>query len=151
MLPATTRRSLGLMLGAWLLVPVLSTPTIASPDDDPPKLAGTWTWKWKDAQGETHTHTLEVEGEGAKMVARERFDDQEAIKVDKIKLEGKKVNITIERKDRRSVYTGTVEGKDTINGMVSVTTEGQPASEFGWTASREAGGKDKKEEKKPGT
>lgn len=135
-----SRRRFGLALGALLVVPFLAG-TRATAADDPPKLAGTWTWKWKDAQGETHRHTLEVEGEGAKMVAREKYDDEPSIKVDKIKVDGKKVTIAVERKDRRSVYVGTVASADTINGLVTVTVEGSPASEFGWTATREAGGK----------
>ncbi len=138
MLPNQSRRSLGLALGVLL---VSLFPLGASAADDPPKLAGTWTWKWKDAQGETHRHTLEVEGEGDKMVARERFDDEKAVKVDKIKLDGKKITFSVERKDRRSLYVGTVANAETINGNVTVTDEGQPASEFGWTATREAGGK----------
>ena len=138
MRPIFTRRSFGRILGAGLILPCLAVPLVAAADT-PPKLAGTWSWKWKDAQGETHRHTLEIEGEGDKMVARERFDDEPAIKVDKIKLDGKKINITIERKDRRSVYVGTVATDETINGLVTVTTEGQPATEFGWTATREAG------------
>ena len=72
------------------------------------------------------------------MVARERFDNEPSIKVEKIKLDGKKINVTVERKDRRSVYVGTVASADTINGLVTVTSEGQPATEFGWTATREA-------------
>jgi len=134
-----TRRNFGLVLATWLVLPCLPI-AVARPADDPLKLAGTWTWKWKDAQGETHRHVLEVEGEGDKMVARERFDNEPAIKVDKIKLDGKKLSITIERKDRRSVYSGTIANAETINGQVTVTTEGQPASEYGWTATREAGG-----------
>ena len=134
------RRHFGLALGAWLVLP-FCLDCRASAADDPPKLAGTWSWKWKDGQGETHRHTLEVEGEGAKMVAREKYDDEPSIKVDKIKVDGKKVSITVERKDRRSVYVGTVASDDTINGLVTVTVEGSPDSEFGWTATREAGGK----------
>ena len=148
MTPSTTRRRFGLLIGGLLVAPSFFVGT-AEAADEPPKLAGTWTWKWKDAAGETHKHTLEVEGEGDKLVARERFDAEAAIKADKIKLDGKKVNITIERKDRRSVYVGTIEGKDTINGMVTVTTEGSQPSEFGWTATRESGGKDEKTDKKP--
>ncbi len=77
------------------------------------------------------------------MVARSGSTTRPAIKVDKIKLDGKKLNMHVERKDRRSVYVGTVENAETINGLVTVTTEGQPATEFGWTATREAGGKTK--------
>ena len=140
MTPIDRRRRrflIGFALGAALLGPV--APTRA--DDAPPKLAGTWTWKWKDGQGETHRHTLEVEGEGDKMVARERFDDEPAVKASKIKLDGKKLTLVVERKDRRSSYTGTITNDETINGTVIVTNEGQPANEFGWTATREAGGK----------
>ncbi len=134
------RWSLVLALGALLAFPLLNG-LAALGVEDPPKLAGTWTWKWKDAQGETHRHTLEVEGEGAKMVGRERFDDEKAIKVDKIKLDGKKITFSVERNDRRSLYTGTVTNAETISGKVTVTNEGQPANEFGWTATRQAGGK----------
>ncbi len=140
MLPIHRRRSLGFALGA-LLVFSVSPGLAALGAEDPPKLAGTWTWKWKDAQGETHRHTLEVEGEGAKMVARERFDDEKAIKVDKIKLDGKKITFSVERNDRRSLYSGTVTNGETISGKVTVTDQGQPANEYGWTATRQAGGK----------
>ena len=131
----------GIALGALLTAPTVAG-SIARAADDVPKLAGTWTWKWKDSLGETHRHTLEIEGEGDKMVARERFDDQPAIKVNKIKVEGKKVSIAVERKDRRSSYVGTITNAETISGTVTVTDEGSPATEFGWTATRQAGGKD---------
>ena len=143
MLPIHTRRSLGAILGALLICPMLFIDR-AQADDQVLKLAGTWTWKWKDAQGETHQHTLEVEGEGKKMVARERYDDEKSIKVDKIELDGEKVTIAVTRGERHSVYVGKIADADTINGLVTVNIEGQPVSEFGWTAKREAGG-----EKKP--
>ncbi len=136
MTPSRTRWSLGLALSA--LVAISFTPALSFAADEPAKLAGTWTWKWKDGKGDTHRHTLEVEGEGAKMVARERYDDEPAIKVEKIKIDGKKVTISVDRKDRHSVYVGTVASADTINGVVTVSTEGSPDSEFGWTATREA-------------
>ncbi len=107
---------------------------------DPPKLAGTWTWKWKDAQGETHRHILEVEGSGDKMTARERYDDEAAIKADDLKLDGKTVTFSVRRGGRLSTYKGTVASPETINGHVTVTIDGME-SEFGWTAAREAGGK----------
>ena len=143
MSPNRTRRSFGLILGALLVCPLLVHDR-AQADDKVPKLAGTWTWKWKDGLGETHQHTLEVEGEGKKMVARERYDDEKSIKVDKIDLDGDKVTIAVTRGERRSLYVGKIADADTINGLVTVNTEGQPVSEFGWTAKREAGG-----EKKP--
>ena len=137
---ASRRRCLVTALGALLALPLLAAAP-APAADDPPKLAGTWTWKWKDGQGETHRHVLEIEGEGDKMVAMERFDDEKAIKASKVKVDGKKVSIVVERKDRRSVYTGTVANAETINGTVNVTDEGQPSSEYGWTATKEAGKK----------
>ncbi len=134
MLILRRRTALCLMaLAAWL-------PGQAPAADDPPKVAGTWTWKWKDAQGETHRHVLELEGAGAKLVGRERFDDEAAIKVDELKLDGKKITFSVIRKGRRAEYKGTVAAADTINGDVTVTMDGQ-ASEFGWTATREAGAK----------
>ena len=139
MIPTLSRRRLGLVLGAVLLLPCAPIAGGAAADDEPPKLAGTWTWKWKDAEGETHRHKLEVEGEGEKMIAREQYDDEKSIKVEKIKLDGKKITIAVDRGSRRSLYVGTVASGDTINGTVTVTIQGQPASEFGWTASREAG------------
>ena len=143
MLSNLTRRSFGVILGS-LLIGLVSFNDRAQADDKPHKLTGTWTWKWKDALGETHHHTLEVEGEGKAMVARERFDDQKSIKVDKIQLDGEKVTIAVTRGERRSLYVGKIASEDTINGLVTVNTEGQPVSEFGWTAKRESGG-----EKKP--
>ena len=139
--PADIRRHLllGLALGAALFGLGPIAPARAA---DPPKLAGTWTWKWKDAQGETHRHILEVEGEGDKMIARERFDDEAAVKATKVKLEGRKLTLVVERKDRRSEYIGTIaDNNETINGEVTVANNGQPDAEFGWTATREAGKK----------
>ena len=101
-----------------------------------PKLAGTWTWEWKDAEEKTHKHVLEVEGVGAKIAARERFDDLAAIKVTELKLDGKALSFTVQRGDRRSEYKGTVADADTINGTVTVSVNNQP-NQFGWTAKRE--------------
>ncbi len=132
------RLALGIALGALLAGPA---PTPAA--DDPPKVAGSWSWKWKDAQGETHRHVLEVEGAGDKITARERFDDEAAVKVDDFKLDGKKISFAVTRKGRHADYKGTVDSADTINGVVVVVLEGGQPSEFGWTANREAGGKGK--------
>jgi len=123
------RLALGLALGA-----LIAAPTLAA--ENPPKLAGTWTWKWKDAEGEMHRHVLEVEGDGAKLTARERFDDEKAIKVDDLKLEGKTISFAVTRNGRYAVYKGKVASADTIDGEVTVTDAGQ-ANEFGWTAKRE--------------
>ncbi len=131
-MPLNRRLALGLV---GLLIA-----SYASAADDPPKLAGTWSWKWKDAQGETHRHTLEVEGAGNKMTARERYDDEAAIKADDLKLDGKTITFSVRRNGRLSAYKGTVASAETINGHVTVTIDGME-SEYGWTASREAGGK----------
>jgi hypothetical protein len=127
------RLALGLAIGALLAAPVL-----ASPAQDPPRLAGSWAWKWKDAQGETHRHVLELEGEGAKLAGRERFDDAPAVKVDNLKVDGKTIQFSVSRGERMSLYKGTVASAGIINGLVTVTEKGQ-ANEFGWTATREAG------------
>jgi hypothetical protein len=104
--------------------------------DDPPKLVGTWTWKWKDAEGETHRHVLEVEGEPAKLAATERFDELQPVKAESLKVDGQKVTFVVVRGERRAEYSGKFDGPDTINGKVTVQTNGQP-EEFGWTATRE--------------
>jgi len=104
--------------------------------DDAPKLAGTWKWSWKDAAGETHRHVLEIEGVGDKLTGRERFDDKAAIKVDDLKLVGKKISFSVTRDNRRAEYEGTVDSTDLITGNVTVVQGGQ-SSEFGWSASRE--------------
>ena len=145
MTPADRRRrrsGTAIVLGVALLSPLVWAMTSpANAADDPPKITGTWTWKWKDGNGDTHKHTLDIEGEGDKMVARERFDDQPAVKASKIKVDGKKVTVVVERKDRRSAYTGTITNGETISGTVIVTDEGQQGNEYGWTATRAAGGK----------
>ena len=45
------------------------------------------------------------------------------------------------RKGRHAEYKGIVASADTINGVVTTVPEGGQPSEFGWTATREAGGK----------
>jgi hypothetical protein len=125
-------------LCAAALVLGLGLPAALDDDKDKaPDLAGTWTWEWKDGQGETHRHVLEVEGKGSTLSARERFDDQEAVKVSDLKQDGKKVTFSVLRGDRRASYSGTVETADTINGKVTVSTEGGQPNEYGWTARRE--------------
>jgi hypothetical protein len=121
-------------LGVGLLLVLAPLAVADEPDAD---LAGTWTWSWKDGQGETHRHVLEVEGRGKTLSARERFDDQEPVKVADLKVVGKKVNFTVIRGDRRASYSGTMTKPDTINGKVLVAGANNQASEFGWTAKRE--------------
>lgn len=134
--PNPTRRAalatLTLALAGWLAAPAVAA------DDPAPKLAGTWTWKWKDAAGETHKHTLELEGANDKLTGRESFDDKPAVKVENLKLDGKTLSFTSTHDKRTSEYKGTIEKDDTINGTVSVSIDGQE-SEYGWTATREAG------------
>ncbi|WP_435015985.1 hypothetical protein TA3x_003543 [Tundrisphaera sp. TA3] len=128
--------AMALGLAAWFAT--LGLAAAPAPEDVVPKLAGTWTWKWKDAAGETHKHTLELEGENDKLTGRERFDDKPAVKVENLKLDGKNLSFASTHGKRRSEYKGKLGDSDTINGTVSVSIEGQ-ASEFGWTATREAG------------
>ena len=118
------------------LLGAMACGSAATPED----LVGRWTWSWMDDQGVTHHHVLEVEGSGDKIAARERFDDQEPIKVTDLKVVEDKVTFSTKRGERHSLYSGTLKDDEVINGMVEVSVEGQPQS-FPWTA--------KKEEKKP--
>jgi hypothetical protein len=109
---------------------------------DVPKLAGNWTWSWKDPAGATHRHILEVEGVGAKLAARERFDDLPAVRVADLKLDGKDVRFSVVRDQRRADYRGVVDGDGaTINGTVTVTSDGE-SNEFVWKAAREPAAKE---------
>jgi hypothetical protein len=128
---STIARSLGVAL-------LLAAPWAgrAATADDAPKLAGTWTWSWKGPDDTTHTHTLEVEGSGEKLAARERFDDLEAVKVNDLKVDGKKVSFSVLRGKRRAEYNGKFDGDDTIEGKVLVEDEGR-SNEYTWTAKRE--------------
>jgi hypothetical protein len=103
--------------------------------EDPKFPTGTWTWTWKDGEGKTHRHVLDVEAAAGKLTARERFDDLDAIKVDDLKLRGDEVTFSVKRGDRMAEYKGKLIGGKTINGQVSVATNGQ-ANEFQWTAER---------------
>ncbi|MHC5538616.1 hypothetical protein ACYOEI_10370 [Singulisphaera rosea] len=111
---------------------------------DIPKLAGSWTWTWKDRNGEEHRHVLEVEGMGTKLAARERFDDEKAVKVEGLKLEGKSLRFAVVRDGKRADYSGVVADSSTINGTVLVTLDGQ-ATEHVWKAKLEPEAKVKKE------
>jgi hypothetical protein len=103
----------------------------AGPDD----LVGTWTWTWKDGEGKTHKHILDVESSGGKLAARERFDDQAAVKVDDLKLTGDEVFFSAKREGRMAEYKGKLLAGKTINGVVNVAVNGQD-QEFQWTAER---------------
>lgn len=111
---------------------------------DVPKLAGNWTWTWKDRSGEEHRHVLEVEGMGSKLAARERFDDEKAVKVEGLKLDGKSIRFAVVRDGKRADYSGVVADSSTINGTVLVTIDGQ-ATEHVWKAKLEPEEKVKKE------
>jgi hypothetical protein len=132
MFPTRGFRAMGLGLALSLSLPL---PQLSA-DDPAPKLAGTWTWEWKDAQGVTHHHVLEVEGEGKDLVARERFDDQESVKVNDLKREGKRVRFSVLRGERTASYDGEFSGDGTIDGKVSVAGADNQANQFGWTAKR---------------
>jgi hypothetical protein len=115
----------------------LAFPLAVSADDAKPlDLAGTWSWQWKDPQGMTHRHVLEVAGEGTKLVARERFDDQEPVKVNDLRVDGTTVSFTVLRGDSTARYSGTRADQNTINGKVMTTGANNQASEYGWTATR---------------
>jgi len=119
------------------LVFLFGLPWPASAADDAERLVGTWTWSWKDAKGQEHRHVLEVEGAGDKVAARERFDDQEPVKIVDLKAVGTKVNFSVLRGPRTAFYSGTLADADTINGEVQVNTENRN-DKFAWTAKREA-------------
>ncbi len=124
-----TIRGLTLALAALAFGPDVAT--AAGPD----ALAGTWTWTWKDGEGKTHKHVLDVESAAGKLSARERFDDQDSIKVDDLKLTGDDVVFSVKRGERMAEYKGKLVGDKTINGVVNVVVNGQ-AQEFQWTAER---------------
>jgi hypothetical protein len=109
----------------------LAVALAAGPDD----LAGSWTWTWKDGEGKTHKHVLDVESAAGKLTARERFDDQESVKVNDLKLTGDEVFFVVKRGGRRAEYTGKLIGGKTINGTVNIAATGQ-TEEYQWTAER---------------
>ena len=65
----------------------------------------------------------------------ERFDDQESVKVDDLKVTGEEVFSLVKRTPRTAEYKGKLIGGKTINGVVNVAVNGQ-AQEFQWTAER---------------
>src|SRR5688572_27443041 len=88
-------------------------------------LAGTWSWSWKDAEGNEHRHVLDVEGVDTKLAARERLDDLPPVRVTDLKLVDKRVRFSVVRGKNRADYSGVWADADSINGTVTVTTEGQ--------------------------
>ena len=98
-------------------------------------LAGTWTWSWKDAEGKEHRHVLDVEGVDTKLAARERLDDLPPVRVNNLKLADKRVRFSVVRGNTRADYSGVWADPNTINGTVTVTTEGQSKEEV-WKATR---------------
>lgn len=134
--PAMTRPrifSLRLILATCVLLIGRPAPGADAPAHD---LSGTWTWKWQDAEGETHEHVLEVEGKAPKLAARERFDGLPPVRAEDILVDGTSVRLTVRRGDRISRYVGEFADRDTINGKVTVTVDGQP-QQYGWTARRQ--------------
>ena len=83
----------------------------------------------------THRHLMEVEGVGAKLAARERFDDLMPVPVRDLQLDGKSLRFTVIRGDRRADYHGIVADRNTINGTVKVTAMGE-TTEDRWEATR---------------
>jgi hypothetical protein len=123
--------------GLILFTPICTLLAASSPTSEDPALAGSWTWTWKDAEGTKHTHRLEVEGANNRLIGREVFDNEPAIKVDELRRDASKVRCVVTRDGRRAVYEGKFASPNTINGLVTVTIDGQ-ATEYGWTATREA-------------
>ena len=99
-------------------------------------LAGTWSWSWKDAEGKEHRHVLEVEGVDTKLAARERVDDLPPVRVNDLKRADKRVRFSVVRGKKRADYSGVWAETNTINGTVTVTTEGQ-SKEHVWKATRD--------------
>ncbi len=126
-------RTLG---SAFVMAAVLMAPAWGSPRDEPKDLLGTWTWTWTDASGVVHKHFLEVEGSGDKIAARERFDEQQPVRVNDLKVADKTVSFSVRRDDRQASYSGKIKNGDMIEGLVTVSNGGQP-NEFGWSAKRE--------------
>jgi hypothetical protein len=83
----------------------------------------------------THRHVLEVEGTGAKLAARERFDDEPPVKVADLSFREKNVRFTVVRGKHRAAYSGVLADADSINGTVTVTDEGE-SHEWVWKAKR---------------
>lgn len=123
-------------LVALSLLPISLVTSGATRDADVPKLAGTWNWTWKDKDGHTHRHILEIEGVGNKLAARERFDELPAVAVTNLSLQGKDIRFVVIRGDHRADYAGVVTDRNTINGKVKVTDDGE-TTEFVWMAKRE--------------
>lgn len=98
-------------------------------------LAGTWSWSWKDAEGKEHRHVLDIEGVDTKLAARERLDDLPPVRVSDLKLADKRVRFSVVRDKNRADYSGVWADSNTINGTVTVTTEGQ-SKENVWKATR---------------
>jgi hypothetical protein len=134
MLP--TRRPSPLTLGLWLLIIAgacrMTTARAAAEDSN---VAGTWTWSWKDTAGQTHRHLLEVEGVDTKLAGREEFDDDGPIPVRDLRRNGKEIRFTVIRDKRRADYYGILADRDTINGTVKVTVDGE-TTEYPWMATR---------------
>jgi len=104
---------------------------------DVSKLAGSWTWSWKDAEGKEHVHVLDIEGVDAKLAARERMDELPPVRVTDLKQADERVRFSVVRGNNRAEYSGVWADTNTINGTVTVTTEGQ-SKENVWKATRKA-------------
>jgi hypothetical protein len=132
--PWTRTLILTFSLGLLLAAPSAFTAT-SHAADEAPNLAGTWIWSWKDPEGGTHRHVLEVEGIGGKLAAREQFDNLAPVPALDLQLMGKTVRFTVVRGERRADYQGVMADRDTINGKVKVTSEGQTTEDL-WEATR---------------
>lgn len=132
---ATIVRKAAMASGWMLLIAGLTLEAAARPGDAD-VLVGSWSWGYKDGQGVMHKHVLEVEGTGDKIAARERMDEESPVKVTDLKVTGKMVSFSVLRSKRRAAYSGTLKGKDLIEGQVTVSDDGQ-SQEYGWEAKKE--------------
>jgi len=82
-----------------------------------------------------HRHVLDIEGVDTKLAARERVDDLPPVRVNDLKLSDKRVRFSVVRGNTRAEYSGVWADANTINGTVTVTTEGQ-SKEHVWKATR---------------
>jgi hypothetical protein len=131
-LPLTFILTLGL---GFLMIAGTPFDTPVRAVDKVSDLAGTWTWSWKDPAGVTHRHILEVEGIDTRLAAREQFDGLEPVPAREIRRDGKSFRFTVVRGDRRADYQGVMADRNTINGTVKVTANGETI-EDPWEATR---------------
>ena len=129
-------RSVSFAIPSLCFAIFIMPPPASSADEPAPKFDGFWTWKWEDQDGTIHKHVLNVESAGNKLAASERFDDQDPVEVEELKVKGNEVSFVVPRGKLRAFYVGKFASDDTINGEVQVTNAAGQVEKFGWTAKR---------------